>query len=145
MPVPTVYSEGSLAVYLVDVLGPLAAVLGWDTDTPNVRESVTDALLDCDELDISTFTSTLGLRKLRTLGRRAIWRAVVQATASFYAFTDVGQQQFSRQQINDQARKMLELAETECAQWDPAYAVGIVSVRRPNDPYVVIPDTERVP
>lgn len=145
MPVPTQYSESLFADYLVSVLGDFATVLAWDMGSQQVQEAVADALLELGAVSIASVTTTFQIRGLRALGRRAIWRAVVQATAGFYAFTDVAQQQFSRQQINDHALKALELAETECLEWSPSYAVTIVSVKRPSDPYVVIPDSERIP
>lgn len=142
MPVPTVYTEAIFRDYMVSVLGQMADILGWDNNTSQVVEAGNDALL---ELGVSNIATVTNIRGLRALGRRAIWRAVVQATTGYYAFTDVGQQQFSRQQINEQARKALELAETECLEWSPAYATSIVSVSRPHDPYAVLPDSARVP
>jgi len=146
MPVPTVYSEASFASYLTSVLDPLVDVLGWDEGDPRVREAVTDALLDYGTSTITTITAAADVRRLRALGRVAIWRAVVQATAGHYAFTDVGQQQFNRQQVNEQARAMLEIAEADARAIGATsdYTVTIAAVRRPHDPYAVTPDDERI-
>jgi hypothetical protein len=86
----------------------VAGALGWDAGSVPVLEAVNDALLD---LAVSNIASVTDIRGLRALGRRAIWRAVVQATAGNYAFTDVAQQTFNRQQVNAQAQAMLKIAE----------------------------------
>lgn len=144
MPVPTSYSEAIFADYLVSVLGSFADLLAWDGGTVQVQEAVTDALLDLGTPSIASVTSPFQIRGLRALGRRAIWRAVVQAVAADYTVTD-NNQTLEREQLQKQSMKALELAETECLTWAPEYAVGIIGVKRPADPYVVIPDTERVP
>jgi hypothetical protein len=84
------------------------------------------------------------MRGLRALGRRSIWRAVVQATAGDYSMTDNGQK-LERQQVNDQAHKFLESAEAECRALgaDSTYAVSVISINRPHDPYVVLEPSAR--
>lgn len=149
MPAPTLYSESTYADYLASVLGSLADVLGWDAGSVQVQEAVFDALLDLQAAipsiaTIADVTTAFQIRGLRALGRRAIWRAVVQATAGKYDFSD-SDANFKRSQMNSQAREFLKLAELDAMAWDPNYAVAIVSVKRTNDPYIVIPDTERVP
>lgn len=146
MSLPAAYSEVTFADYLASQIEQVAGVLGWDAGSVQVIEAVNDALLDLSVSDIATVTD---LRGLRTLGRRAIWRAVVQATAGNYAFTDVAQQQFNRQQVNAQAREMLTIAESECVTLGVGgtvtSTVNLVRVTRPHDPYVVMPDEMRVP
>lgn len=144
MPVPTQYSESLFADYLVSVLGDFATVLGWDMGSQQVQEAVADALLELGAVSIASVTTTFQIRGLRALGRRAIWRAVVQATAGDYTVTD-NNQTLEREQLQKQAKVALELAEYESLEWSPAYAVTIVSVKRPADPYIVIPDEQRVP
>lgn len=147
MPAPAVYSEILFADYLTGQIQQVAAALGWDAGSAQVREAVNDALLDLDKTDIASATD---IRGLRALGRRAIWRAVVQATTSNYSFTDVAQQKFDRQQVNTQAQAMLKIAEADCQALgvgtdSSVFAVQIMRVSRPHDPYVVLPDEERVP
>jgi hypothetical protein len=142
MPAPTTYNEAGFASYLTSVLGELAAVIGWDAGSPQVREAVSDALLDLGVTSIGDVTTPSDIRGLRALGRRAIWRAVVQATAGKYDFSD-SDAKFSRSQINSQALEALKIAAADCIEFDPNYSVSAVSVKRPHDPYVVIPDTER--
>lgn len=150
MPPALQYSEAIFSDYLFSVLGEVGGMLGWTAGSPAVQEALNDALLEYGETTIANIVSTdtvqgtRQIRRLRALGRRAIWRAVVQATAGKY---QVGSPdwQLARQQINAQAREALKIAQTDCLEWDPMYAVGIVSVNRAADPYQVIPDTSRVP
>jgi hypothetical protein len=146
MPLPASYSELTFADYLTSQIEKVASVLGWDAGSVQVIEAVNDALLDLGETDIATVTD---FRGLRALGRRAIWRAVAQATAGNYSFTDVAQQKFDRQQINAQALAMLKVAEGDCQALgvgvdETAFAVQVMRVVRPSDPYTVLPDSERV-
>jgi hypothetical protein len=145
MPAPAVYSESVFADYLASQIQQVAAVLGWDAGSTQVTEAVNDALLDLGGTSIAAVSD---IRGLRALGRRAIWRAVVQATSGFYAFTDVSQQQFSRQQVNAQAVAMLKIADADCQQLGlgaDESAVQVMRVNRPHDPYIVMPDEQRIP
>jgi hypothetical protein len=144
MPPPTTYSEAIFTDYMFSVLGEVGDLLKWTAGSAQVQEALTDALLEYGETTIGNITGTKNLRHLRAFGRRAIWRAVVQATSGKYDFSD-SDAHFTRSQLNSQARESLKIAETECLEWDPAYAVSIVSVKRPHDPYQVILDSERVP
>lgn len=115
MPVPVAYTESGFAAYLTSVLDKLADALDWDEGDPRVLEAVTDALLEYGTTDIATVTAPNDLRGLRALGRRAIWRAVVQATAGKYDFSD-SDAKFTRSQIQEMALKALERAERDCAE-----------------------------
>jgi hypothetical protein len=150
MPVPTTYTEAGFANYLASVLGEVAGVLGWDAGSVQVIEALNDTLLEYGETTITNIVGANGLngtkplRHLRALGRRSIWRAVKQATASKY---QVGSPEWTlqRQQIHDHAVEEFEMANTECLEFDPMYAVSIVGVKRSGDPYIVLPDAERIP
>lgn len=123
-------------------------MLGWTAGSVQVQEALNDTLLEYGEPTIANIVNTTGangtrnLRRLRALGRRAIWRAVVQATAGKYQVGS-SEWQLSRQQIHTQAKGAFEIASSECLEWDPSYAVSIVTVKRPSDPYQVLPDSER--
>lgn len=145
MGVPAQYSEAMLAEYQVSALGELASVLGWDAGTAQVQEAVTDTLLDYGASDITSISGTDNIRKLRALSRLSIWRAVAGATAGFYSFTDVASQKFDRDKVHKQALAMLEVAQNEARALgaDPTYSVSVWSVQR-TDPYIVVPDEERV-
>ena len=145
MPLPTAYSETLFADYLVSQIDQVAAVLDWDAGSVAVLEAVNDALLDLGETDIAAVSD---LRGLRAVGRRAIWRAVAQATAGDYSITDNGQR-LERQQAHAQALAMLKVAEADCQMLgigadETAFAVQIMRAVRPADPYTVLPDEERV-
>jgi hypothetical protein len=144
MPVPTGYTETIFADYLASVLGPVAGLLGWDAGSVQVIEAVNDALLDLGLTGIAQANTPTKLRGLRALGRLAIWRAVVQATSGAYAISGGGQT-FQRDQLQKQALEALKLAEYESMEWAPANSVSIVRVKRPSDPYIILPDTERTP
>lgn len=148
MPVPITYSESIFADYLAGVLDELGPILGWDASSVAVIEAVNDTLLEYggsqDAPSIATITGGANIRHLRAFGRRAIWRAVLQGVAGKYDFRD-SDATFTRSQIQAMAKVALELAEYECREWDSSYAVSIVSVRRPQDPYQVFPDNVRVP
>jgi hypothetical protein len=144
MPAPTSYSEGIFRDYLVGVLDELAGIVGWDSGSPPVVEACSDALLELGISDISTVTKPRDVLGLRALGRRAIWRAVVQAVSARYDIT-ASEGTFSRSKIQAMALESLKLAENDCLQFSPAYAVQVVRVSRPQDPYAVLPDEQRVP
>jgi hypothetical protein len=144
MPLPTSYSEATFADYLASVLGEVAPVIGWDAGSVQVLEAVNDALLDLGLTDITTVTSTRALRGMRALGRRAIWRAVVQHVATRYDFSD-SDAKFTRSQVQAMALEAMKLAESDCLEFNPNYAATTVRISRPQDPYVVLPDSERVP
>lgn len=115
MPLPTQYSEATFANYLASVPGELAPILGWDAGSVQVLEAVNDALLEFPTTDITTVTASADLRGLRALGRRAIWRAVVQDVAAKYDFRD-SDATFSRSQMQAMAKAALEVAEHDCAE-----------------------------
>jgi hypothetical protein len=141
MPAPVAYSEPQFGAYLVSVLGEVGPILGWDPGSPQVQEATNDALLDLGLTNIADATSVRGLR---AVGRRAIWRGVVQAVAARYDFQDTAAR-FSRSQIQDMAREALKLAESDCLEFNPNYAATLVRIARPHDPYTVLEDDTRIP
>jgi hypothetical protein len=147
MAAPVVYSEATLANYLASQIEQVAGALGWDAGSVQVIEAVNDALLDMSVTDISSVTD---IRGLRALGRRAVLRAAEFAFVNNYGFTDVAQQTFNRQHVPDNLRKALDRAESECLALGlgagaNSAIVSIYRVSRPHDPYIVLPDSERVP
>lgn len=144
MPVPTAYDEATLGAYLAGVLGELADTLGWDGSSDPVAEAVTDALLAYG--GVATCAAADDVRKLRALGRVAIWRQAVGSLAARSGFSADGAR-FDRQQQQEMALKALALAEAEAAPYGggggAGYAVGRDTVRYPDDPYLPIPDAER--
>lgn len=115
MPPPTAYSESIFADYLAGRLADLGPVLGWDAGSEAVIEAVNDALLEYGTTDISLVTGAANIKALRALGRRAIWRAVVQAVAGNYDFAD-SDAKFTRSQVQAMALEALKRAEADCAE-----------------------------
>jgi hypothetical protein len=144
MPLPSSYTELLFGDYLVNVLGEVASVLGWDAGSVQVLEATNDALLDLGLPDLATVTSARAFRGLRALGRRAIWRAVVQHVASRYDFSD-SDAKFTRSQVQAMALEAMRLAESDCLEFNPNYAATIVRISRPQDPYIVLEDSARIP
>lgn len=143
MPVPIQYTEPQFRAYLVGVLDEVGSIIGWNAASTQVVEAATDALLEFGVTDITTVTKPRSLMALRALGRRAIWRGVVQAVSGKYDFRD-SDATFTRSQVQEMALESLKLAERDCAGFDANYAVTVLKVSRPQDPYSVIPDAERV-
>jgi hypothetical protein len=79
MAAPTSYSETSFKQYLLYAIGAVATSLGWTFSTNQVAEALNETLLCYGEDDIAAITGAANLLKLRTLGRREIWRAVCAA------------------------------------------------------------------
>lgn len=139
MPIPTQYSEADLAQFSITALGPLASALGWDVDTPQVAESVNDALLGyfggtglvADATDVA---------KLRAWARVAIWRRVRDATAGNYRVA-VEVLSYDRQQVHEHAVAMVAEAEREAGAVGagPALVVGSVVRDSDSDPYAAHP------
>src|SRR5450631_1967914 len=115
MPPATTYTESLFADYLYGRLGTIGPMLGWTAGSEPVIEALNDTLLEYGETTIANIVGTDGtqgtrqIRRLRALGRRAIWRAAVQAVAGKYAFSDE-QSSFHREQIQVQAKEALMLA-----------------------------------
>lgn len=144
MPIPTTYTESQLCSYMESVLAEVAAIIGWDAGSPQVVEAANDALLELGVTDIAEVTTARRMRGLRALGRRAVWRAVVQAVSGKYDFRD-SDATFSRSQIQGMALEALKIAEVDCLEFSPTYAATVVRISRPQDPYVVLEDASRVP
>jgi len=145
MPVPTAYTEPALGRYMLSVIDQVGVTLGWDVTDLVVQEAVTDALLDYGDVPIASIAGSTEIRKLRALGQRAIWRAVVNTTSDYYSILDNGQK-LERQQVNAQARQSLVLAESLCDQVGATntWAMSIHAISRPHDPYSVVEDDTRV-
>jgi hypothetical protein len=145
MPVPTSYTEPAFGRYMLSVIDQVGVTLGWDVTDLVVQEAVSDALLDYGDDPIGDITGSTNIRKLRALGQRAIWRAVVHATSDYYSITDNGQR-LDRQQVNEQARKSMLLAQELCdtVGATTGWTMGVHAIVRPHDPYSVIEDDQRV-
>lgn len=124
MALPSAYTETELATYMHAILGPVAATLGWSVAAGSYDEAINETLGAYGVDDIADVATRANIVKLRTLARREVWRAVVQATASHYDVNADGSSRH-RSQIQAQALVALERAEIDALPYDAAYTVGV--------------------
>jgi hypothetical protein len=111
---PTSYTEIDLAVYMASIAGEIMTYLGWTAEENQVAEAVNETLLAYGTDDISTITESTNIRKLRAVARREIWRAIVNALASFIDYSAPDGQALKESQLQTQAAAALALAESDC-------------------------------
>lgn len=133
MAAPTSYTETTFKTYLDALIGAVADALGWSVLGGQYNEALNEALLAYGADDIATITGTENIRKLRTLGRAEVWRAVLAEVAADYDFEADGGS-YKRSQVYEHARRMFEAAVTEALVYDSNYAVE-VGAFTDYDPY----------
>ena len=143
MPIPASYTESTLASYMDSVIGSLADVLGWANSSSDYDEAVTDTLLAYGVDDIANATD---MRKLRTLARRAVWQAAVNALVAgdFDKTAESGASLSLSQRLTNAEARLVE-ATNEASVYDASYGVQRRSIVRSYDPYTVLNDSERTP
>jgi len=144
MAVPTSYTEVTLGQYMYVQLGKVAKVLeltSGPNDADDFAEAVNDALLAYGTSDISTISGNANIQKLRALARVAAWQFVVNNFAALYSFSADGAS-YDRNQLFEQSKKALEIAERAALPYDTAYQVKIVSVDHTQNPYRYRPEEE---
>lgn len=134
MPLPTVYTEESLAAFMHASLSTTADVLGWSVAAGNYDEIVNDTLLALDADDLSALTGRENLLKVRAFARRALWSAVVAATAGEIDFKADGGE-YDRAAIHEHALANLATAERDCVPYDDSFSVQVGSFYHSQDPY----------
>lgn len=144
--IPTAYTEGEIAAYMITSLTKVAGVLEWTASSGEVLDAVIETLLAYfgEAGAESTIDHATDIRKLRVLARRAIWRAAVVALGTEYTFSTDGQS-FQRSDMAKYASAMLATAEADAAAFDTGTAqpITMMTLRYPADPYIVIPPEER--
>jgi hypothetical protein len=138
MAAPTSYTEATLAEYILAILGPVAAALGW-AEQADVQETLNEALLAYGVADIADADD---IAKLRALARREAWRAAAAATAGDYDFEADGGR-YNRSQVHAQALAAFQAAMVDAMPYDPDYAVSVDAIVHIHDPYTVLDDEER--
>lgn len=114
MALPTAYTEYDLAAFFRDeVLKKTATLLDW-TQPDDYQGAVNDTLIAYGVEDIADATN---IPRLRAIGRREVWRAVVEDTAGMYGYTVDGET-YNRQQINAQARAAFDQAEKDAQRFE---------------------------
>lgn len=137
MPVPTAYTEDSLAAFMHAALRDVATALGWSVAAGDYDEPVTDALIAYGEDDIADATD---IQKLRALARVAVWQAAVDATVGDYDFSADGGS-YSRSQLHAQALARLAQAQQQAAAYMDDMLVGTATITHHNDPWADHEDT----
>jgi hypothetical protein len=125
MPLATAYTESSLASYLDDALGPMAAVLNWSTSANSYQVPISRAMRALGLSDVATVTAAADLAALEAVATREAWRLVVQHLATRFDFS-LDQQSLKRSQLQAMAKEALLLAEGDV--WVALAASGVTLV-----------------
>lgn len=111
MAVPASYTESQLAVYCLDILGPVATLLGWTAYTPAVDEIVNETLF---RYGVSSINDVTDINKLRVIARWQAWRVAVDYLANQYTIgMPGGGGQLTRSQLYANAKERLDAAYLE--------------------------------
>lgn len=106
MPLPTAYTDDTLAAYMRDaVLQSTARVLGL-TALASFAEAVNNAVLACEQTDIAACTD---IPVLRAWAAVAAWEVAQAQAAGDYAYSADGAS-WQRQQVFDHIKDMLDRA-----------------------------------
>lgn len=140
MPVPTIYTEKSLADFMHDQLGEVAELVNGGlvvgvSDAGSYKEAVNETLI---VYGVSDIIYANDIKKLRALARREVWRKVMEATAGNYRFGS-DREQYYRNEIYDHAEKQFARASDAAVSYDTddaRYNVKIIAIRDLTDPYV---------
>ena len=128
MPLPTSYTEATFKAFLHAELRDVGLALGWSVAGGSYDEPLNDALFAYEADDIASVSGRDNLRKLRALGRVAVWRAVVNATSGDYDFAQPGGSRYDRSQVHQMAQDNLDRAVAEALVFSPEYLVGVATV-----------------
>jgi hypothetical protein len=122
MAVPTGYTETTFKTYLHKVAGDVASVLGWSIAGGDYDEVVYEALFMYEADDITTISGRDNVRKLRVLGRVALWRQAMSDAAARYDFAADGGD-YKRSQMLEMIAKALDEAEYESLAYDDTLVI----------------------
>ena len=129
MALPTSYTEVTLALYMVTVLGGLAETLGLTTD--DMVEAVNDVAAACSVTDVANATD---VKQVRALAKVAALRTAQTTAAGWYDFGADGGD-YKRSQVQKQVSDLIEAAEQEALLYAPEYSIQVGTLRYPDDPY----------
>lgn len=139
MPVPSSYTEKSLAEYMYKAIGKVAPFLKIQlgtVDAGDLSEAVNDALIAYGTDNISLITGLSNIQKLRAVAEAAVWKYVVANFTVLYDFSADGAT-YNRSQVYKQARESLESSLTLliASGYSVSYAVKVKKANYTNDPY----------
>jgi len=130
---PTVYTEATLATFMLAELGDVAGVLAW-TGQANVQEAINEALL---VYGVSAIADATDIPKLRTLARREAWRRAVSSLLTRYDFSNP-EGEYKRSQMVKAAATSLAQAEADAMPYDPNIGAAIITaIEHSADPYTL--------
>lgn len=138
MATPTTYTPKAFSQYCDRVLGHTAALVDWkpgqdDASAGSYDEVLNETLLSLGLTDVTEIDAD-NVYKFRVLARVQLWKHLAAQVAGDYSFSADGGS-FSRDQVLAMAEKMLAIAQSDAAQFDPVYAVQLDGVEYKNDPY----------
>jgi hypothetical protein len=137
MPVPTAYTETTLADFMATQLGNFPALFGW-TSPASYQEAVNETLFS---YGVTAITSATNIRKLRALARVEAGKLVISELASKYKFQADGSS-FEQQQMHEMASKNLAAAERDAMPYTTDYSASVGVIGWTEDPYRYPPDEE---
>lgn len=137
MPVPTAYTETTLADFMHSQLGQFPAMFEW-TSPASYQEAINESLL---AYGVSGIDKATDIRKLRALARVEAWKQVTSELASKYKVQADGST-FERQQMHEMARKSLAAAEQDATIYTTDYSAVVGSIGWTKDPYQYPPEEE---
>lgn len=111
MPLPSAYTEASLAAYMEAVLGETGVTLGLP-DSDALPEAVNEVIGLLGH-DLSEETSTTGLMKVRASARWQAWKAALDVASGRFDVTVAGGKKFVQSQVFEQIQAKLKIAESD--------------------------------
>jgi hypothetical protein len=130
MPVPTAYTETTLADFMNGQLGQFPAMFGW-TSPASYQEAVNETLL---AYGVNAIADATNIRKLRALARVEAWKQVLSELASKFKVQADGST-FERQQMFEMASKSLAAAEQDATIYTTDYSATVGAIGWKEDPY----------
>jgi hypothetical protein len=145
MAIPSIYTENTLADYMLSVTAQIANVISFEHR--DFEEAVNETLIAYGVDEIADATD---IGKLRALARVEAWRAIVNSTSSeFDSSADSGETQvyYKRNQLHANAVKQLERAESEANRLGYVAADGTANTITfgaivYSDPYTITKEDE---
>lgn len=122
MTLPTAYTEATFTTYLHTVAGDVASVLGYTIAGGDYAEIINEALFMYGVDDIADVTGRDNLRKLRVLGRLALWRQALNDASTRFDFAADGGD-YKRSQLHAMLLKALDQAEYDALAYSDALVI----------------------
>lgn len=137
MPYLPYATELELSAYLDRLLdrAGYATLLGWSVVGGHYQDAINEALERYGTDDITTVTTSAGVRLLNMLGRAELWRQVAEAVAGEHDTRLADGSSGKMSQLWEHATALWRAAEEEVAILSGATGVGVVKIYHSHDPY----------